>query len=133
MLRLHDNKPLEYKIVRADDWVMWDELREQAAINTPVVSYEIPMYEYNEWERMLRDIPIDRSFSIDCRSFMGQQTYDSRGNVIDDGYLRVIETIRALEKHMPEKYMPNEPTCFGSNDDLNVELDNFFDEFGGDE
>lgn len=123
MLRLHDNKPLEYKIVRADDWVMWDELREQAAINTPVVSYEIPMYKYNEWERMLRDIPIDRSFSIDRRSFMGQQTYDSRGNVIE--HIRMQEIISELEKYI-------EPIYFGFEEN-NGELDNFFDEFGGDE
>ncbi len=127
MLRLHDNKPLEYKIVRTDDWVMWDELREQEAIiNTPVVSYEIPTYEYSEWERRLLGIPIDSSFSIDRISLMGQQVYDSRGNVIDDEYLRALETIRELEK------MPKEPLCFGSNEDLNGELDNFFNEFGGD-
>lgn len=125
MLRLNDNKPLEYKIVRADDWVMWDELRERSAINTPVVSYEIPMYEYNEWERRLLGIPIDSSFSIDRMSLMGHTMYDSRGNVTDDGYLRVLETIRALEKYHIE------PICFGFEEN-NGELDDFFDEFGGD-
>lgn len=127
MVRLYgDDTTATYKVVHERNWATWDDLRKRAEeMNTPVISYTIPMKRYTDWERALLRETTKRDFRIDLSALMDRTVYDACGNIIDDGYLRVPETIRAIER-----YAPNE--LFGSNEDLNGELDNFFNEFGGD-